>query len=111
VILEIYRLNEYTRSDFNMSYLRTKGGAEIDLILDRPGSPDILIEIKSTFFAQEADGKHLKELSQDWKNSCVSYIFSQDKRNKKFGEIECLHWMDGIKKIFGLNQNNTRDDS
>ena len=47
VILEIIRMNDYTESRYNMSYLRTQDGVEIDLILEK-GNKTILIEIKSS---------------------------------------------------------------
>src|SRR5690606_30135459 len=48
VILEIKRLIDYHKPDWRLSYLRTKDGAEIDLIIERPGLKRVAIEIKST---------------------------------------------------------------
>ncbi len=57
VILEVMRLNSYSEADFKLSYLRTKDDAEIDLIIERPGSPDLLIEIKSYKRIDRGDAK------------------------------------------------------
>ena len=45
IILEIVRLSNYKNNDWQFSYLLTKDNAEIDLIIDRPGLPEVLIEI------------------------------------------------------------------
>ena len=55
LILEIARLNDYYQNDYSLSYLRTKDDAEVDLILERPGAPLLLIEIKSTARVTERD--------------------------------------------------------
>ena len=47
VIQEIFRLNQYLERDFRLSYFRTKGGAEVDLVLSK-GRRTILVEIKSS---------------------------------------------------------------
>ena len=48
VINEIRHLLSYAQmSGAQMSYLRTEGGAEVDLILEHPGKPTLAIEIKS----------------------------------------------------------------
>ena len=48
IIAECHRINDYKRLDFRFSFFRTKDGAEIDLIIERPGLPLALIEIKSS---------------------------------------------------------------
>ena len=48
LVCEIMRLNAYSRSDFKPSYLKSKDCAEIDLIIERPARPPVLVEIKST---------------------------------------------------------------
>ncbi len=37
VVIEALRRNDYLRKDFRFSYLRTKDGAEVDLVKERPG--------------------------------------------------------------------------
>lgn len=48
VINEIRRLNSYRRLDLGLSFYRTESGAEVDLIVQRPGRPPLAVEIKST---------------------------------------------------------------
>jgi uncharacterized protein len=58
-ICECVRLNHYNELDFEFSYLRTKDDVEVDLIIDRPGRSQILLEIKS---ADRIDDRHVKNL-------------------------------------------------
>lgn len=100
VILEIFRLNQYTKKDFELSYLRTNHGAEIDLILSKAGKPKYLIEIKSKEQVDESDARHLKNFAQDL--SADYLLLSRDPRPKKFGKIHAFPWQDGIRQM-GLN--------
>jgi hypothetical protein len=45
VLAECFRLNEYLKLNLKFSYLHTKDDVEIDLIVERPGNPDLLVEI------------------------------------------------------------------
>lgn len=58
VIIESIRAANYLKNDFRFSYLRTKDNAEIDLIIDRPGLPLALVEIKSTLRLSTHIRKH-----------------------------------------------------
>jgi predicted AAA+ superfamily ATPase len=101
IINEIYRLNSYLKKDYRFYYLRTKSGLEIDLIIERPGLKTILLEIKSTDNVVEENVKSLITLSKDIKNS-ESYCLSLDKISKKFGNVLCLNWQEGVKRIISL---------
>ena len=48
VITQIVHLSRYRFPDWRLSYLRTGAGVEIDLVIERPGMPEALIEIKSS---------------------------------------------------------------
>jgi predicted AAA+ superfamily ATPase len=98
VINEIYRLQHYLKKDFRLFYLCTKSGLEIDLIIERPGLKTVLIEIKSTNNITEEKIKPLKKLSKDIPDS-VSYCFSLDKIPKKFDNVSCLFWQNGLTEI------------
>ena len=50
---------EYNRLEWTMSYLNTKDGVEIDLVISRPNASPILVEIKSTKVVTD---EHLKAL-------------------------------------------------
>lgn len=101
VLSELRRLSSYHRKNFSFSYLRTKDGAEIDLIIERPGMPLALVEIKSTSRISELDLKHLRAFSPDFPKS-VSYCLSTDPKPQRFGNIEALEWREGIRAILEI---------
>ena len=47
-INEVRRLNSYLRLDLGLSFYRTEAGAEVDLVVHRPGTSPLAIEIKAT---------------------------------------------------------------
>lgn len=98
VILEILRLNDYNRANYRLSHLRTKDHAEIDLVLDRPRDPDILIEIKSTQHVTERDVASLNRFQRDIPHS-RAFCFSLDPATKKIGSVRCVPWTQGIKEL------------
>ena len=102
VILEAFRLNEYYRNDFRFSYLRTKDDAEIDLIIERPGMPIALVEIKSTDQTDERDVRILERFGKAFKQ-VESFCLSRDPRPKKIGSVALLPWESGLQEI-GLKQ-------
>ncbi|MCC6272404.1 MAG: ATP-binding protein [Deltaproteobacteria bacterium] len=99
VILEAMRLNAYFERDYRFSYLRTKDHAEIDLIVERPGAPLALVEIKSGTQADERDIKTLAALLKDMKQPAEAYCLSRDPTPKRIGEIRLLPWQEGLREI------------
>lgn len=59
VVAEIFRLVSYANRGWRLFTLTTREGFEIDLIIERPGEPPIVCEIKS---AEIVEGRHLKGL-------------------------------------------------
>jgi predicted AAA+ superfamily ATPase len=102
VILEIYRFNQYLSRDYELSYLQTKDGLEVDLILSRPGEPTALIEIKSKEKVTKDDLRHLRRIEPDI-TPAESFLLSQDPTPKKIGNTLCLPWKQGIEEIFSLS--------
>ena len=98
VIIEIIRTCSYLKPDWRFSYLQTGAGAEIDLIIDRPGDTLLLIEIKSTTECRPEHVKVLSDLQKDIPKS-LGYCISRDKRKKKIQDISCMHWQDFLKLI------------
>ncbi len=98
VINEIIRLDSYGRKDFRFSYLRTKDGVEIDLIIERPGLPRALVEIKSTSRVMMDDITALRRLSPDIPNS-HPYCFSLDPAPKVIEGVTCLPWDKGLEEL------------
>ncbi|MBI5299264.1 MAG: ATP-binding protein [Deltaproteobacteria bacterium] len=98
LIIEMMRLNDYKKTDFRFYYLLTKDGAEIDLIVERPGLPDILIEIKSSNRVDERDTQTVEKFLRDF-NRAEAYCFSNDPTSKKIGSVLALHWQKGLQEI------------
>ena len=98
IINEITRLQAYLRKDWRFSYLRTKDGVEIDLIIERPGMKRALLEIKSTERVGPDDVRSLKRIAPDIPNS-EAFCFSLDATPKKVDGVHCLPWERGLKEI------------
>ncbi len=98
LVTEIHRLIQYKESDFTLSYLRTKDDAEIDLILERPGLPRALIEIKSSSVITPEHVSGLNSFAKSVPNA-RAYCLSNDPAAKVIGKVEALHWRDGIREL------------
>lgn len=98
VILEIYRLSKYQQNDWEFSYLTTKDGAEIDLIIDRPGLPRVLLELKSTERVTEEDVITVARFKKDMINT-EAYCFSRDPNAKVISGVHALPWKEGLREI------------
>lgn len=99
VILEIIKNANYQRLDWDFSYIRTQNDVEIDLIVNRPGSKKLLIEIKSKEKVLEQDAKSLESLGKDIPHS-EKYLLSCDPLEQKFGSTRALHWQKALKEWF-----------
>lgn len=98
IVQEIIKLQSYKNADYELSYLKTYDDAEIDLVIERPGMPKALIEIKSKNFITENDLRHLVSLGKDIKNS-ERFCLSLDPNAKKIDGVSCLPWQDGLIEI------------
>ena len=109
VILELIRLSDYLRTDWRFSYLRTKDDAEVDLVIDRPGAPTALIEIKSTDSVNEADCASLNRFIQDIIPS-EAFCVSRTTARKKIGKVLCIHWSELFKELGLMVELKTKND-
>ncbi len=100
VILECHKLIRYFLPDYRISYLRTHDDLEIDLVVERPGLPLLLIEIKSGEEYNSTQLSHLRKLANSLGNQAEYACFSQVKQALKFDEIIVYPWMEGIQKYF-----------
>jgi predicted AAA+ superfamily ATPase len=97
IIIECLRLSEYFEKDFRFFYLRTENDYEIDLIIDRPGRPLLLVEIKSATSVTDSMLKKFVKLASEFDNA-ESVCFSRDPYTKKIGEVLVLPWQEGIRR-------------
>lgn len=99
VITECWKLASYFYSEYKFSYLMTGAGLEIDLVVERPGMPKLLIEIKSGKEIREKDLHGLKNIAEDLGN-CEAVCFSNEPRQRKVNGITIYPWEEGIKQYF-----------
>ncbi len=98
IVNEIWKLSNYKKKDYRLSYLRTKDGVEVDLIVERPNLKRALIEIKSSERISEDDVRSLERIAKDIPDS-ESFCFSKDSTARKIGSIQCLPWQRGLVEI------------
>lgn len=100
IILEMIRLNDAFEKSFKFSYLRTKDDVEIDIVVERPGEPLALIEIKSKTHHDVEDARHLKKISATLDN-CICYVLNCAKEPTEIDGIHFKPWQEGLVEIFG----------
>lgn len=98
LICEIRRLAAYAEKDFSMSYLRTKDDAEIDLIIERPGLPRVILEIKSSKRITSEAVTSLNRFAVDMPES-QAVCLSQDPHPQRIGKVTALPWAQGLREI------------
>jgi uncharacterized protein len=105
IILECIRLANYFKPEYRFSYLQTKDGAEIDLVVERPGQPHLFIEIKSSNNVREEQLRSFTQLVLDFgsSGSCEAICLSTDPYAKQFKHVKVLPWQQGLKKLFSFN--------
>jgi hypothetical protein len=98
-VAEIHKYIQYYNDDYQLSYIGTRN-VEVDLLVQRPGKPLLLIEIKSS---EDVQPQQLTTLSQIGKDipHCEMICLSRDKNKKKYGEITVWPWHQGILEFFG----------
>lgn len=81
----------------------TADDVEIDLVVERPGRPLLLIEIKSSQQVKTEDLRSLKKISRELGEACESVCFSNDPQVRKIEGVMIYAWQEGVKKFF-LNE-------
>jgi len=100
IIMECIKLASYAQKEFKFSYLMTGSGVEVDLVIERPNQPLLLIEIKSADHVRSENLNVFKKVVEDM-GDCEAVCFSNELRQKKIGNIKIYPWKTGIKKYFG----------
>lgn len=99
IIAEIRRLMDYAGKDWKLMHLRTNYGAEIDLVIDRPGMPHLLVEIKSADRVDERDTKTLEAMLPDAPRGAEGMLLSRCEVAMKIGKVLCLPWRRGLEEM------------
>jgi predicted AAA+ superfamily ATPase len=98
IVLEMIRLNDTFRLDHRFSHLRTKDGVEIDLVVERPGEPPALVEIKSSNRTTRHDSRHLLPFLADIPGA-VGYCISLDPLEREIDGIRHLPWRKAFQEL------------
>ena len=99
IILQCTQLASYFHREYRFSYLQTKDGAEIDLVVERPGQPILFLEIKSNDNVQNVGCTNLRMFAKDMVNREAEYI-SRDPYPKQLDGITIYPWQEGIARYF-----------
>jgi uncharacterized protein len=92
IIAEIIRLNSYKGKRYRIYYLATKGGLEIDLIVERPGRSTVCVEIKSTDSVTKRHIEHLLNVKKDYPEFEALY-FSREKIKRELSGVAIYPWV------------------
>ena len=99
IIMEIYKLNSYYEKDYRLSYIKTKDGVEIDLLIEVNPRKILCIEIKSgivtNFDGFSAKLSLVKEIG-----SKELIVLSQNSKAMAEKNIRVFPWKEGIEYIF-----------
>lgn len=98
IITQIAHLSRYRYPDWRLSYLRTGAGAEIDLVIERPGQPEAIIEIKSSQRVDDRDVRGLARFTGDFANAAALCV-SRDRTRMRMDGVLCLHWRDALAEL------------
>lgn len=97
LILELFRKEAYRRKGYRFYYLADES-QEIDLVIERPGKPLAIVEIKSTTQLQQRHVSSLHSMRKSFPEAQL-YCLSQDPQAQTFDEICALPWQEGLKEI------------
>lgn len=100
IILEFKKNISYQRLDWSLSYARTKDDVEIDLVVERPGVKNLLIEIKSKSRVDSSDAKALESFGADLDPKAERWLISNDPLEQKFGKTQALYWQEALERLF-----------
>ena len=98
VITQIVHLSRYRYPDWRFSYLRTGAGAEIDLVIERPGLPVAIIEIKSSERVDERAVRNLARFTGDFREP-LALCVSRDPTRMRIGDVLCVHWREALEML------------
>ena len=104
IVLEIIRINSYLRKRAHLSYLRSKDGAEIDLIIEFPNEKTVLLEIKSSQNVSPEMLRSLINYKKSFENA-LAFCLSRDPIPREVAGVKLRPWQEGIEEIFSTTQN------
>lgn len=98
IINQIRTHLEYSLKQYQLSFLKTKDGAKIDLIVERAGKPTFLLEIKSGSVVREGECRNLKAFANEIPGAIPLCLYNGE-TSLTFGPVECLPWQEGVRRV------------
>ena len=102
IISQMFFYNKNLNFDYKFYFLKTKDGVEIDLIIDRPGTGLLLIEIKSSNQVDKSDLRHLIEFKKLFSHS-EACCLSNDPFARTIEDVKVVHWQQGLRELFQIS--------
>ena len=99
IVAEIHKLVSYRDKDEKLSYLLTKDGAEVDLVIEKPDGQILFLEIKSTNMIHHEDLTNLIALAKS-DSKIKLYALSNERNRKMIGDVKCMHWLDFLNEFW-----------
>ncbi len=102
LIQEVFRMRDYTHSEYKFSYWKTNTDLEVDLIVSRGIQEPIMgIEIKSYSSPQAKDLHGLKSFAKEYPKAKLQ-CWCRTPKPYQIENIKVMPWQDGIKKLYLL---------
>lgn len=98
IVQQVFAMNDYCKSDFQFSFLRTKDGAEADLVIDRPGKKTLFVEIKSSDAVSEISLGSFLSVAED--AGAEAQIWCREAKERKIRGIRILPWQSALEELY-----------
>ncbi|MEI8027166.1 MAG: AAA family ATPase [Pseudomonadota bacterium] len=98
VVQQIFALNDYHQAGWRLSYLRTKDGNEVDLVIERPEKPLLFVEIKSSNRPESLNLNSFRSLAKDAKAEAV--VICTADRAMDLDNIRAMPWRQCLEDWF-----------
>ena len=99
IINECKRLSRYFENDFSFYFIQTRDNVEIDLVVERPGMPLLLVEIKSASAVLPQHLTPLRTLGSEFPDSekiCLSCVSHAE----QYDDVLVIPWQQGLRDYF-----------
>jgi uncharacterized protein len=99
IILECVKLNTYFKRDATLSQLKTKDGAEIDLIITRSGKSPLCIEIKSARNIPETEVSKLLRITKAIPKGTPMVVYDGEIEQNSLG-VRIVPWRKFLAEVW-----------
>ncbi|MCB0322560.1 MAG: ATP-binding protein [Bdellovibrionales bacterium] len=95
IFLEMYRWSSYNQKNYEFCYLQTKDKLEIDFIIERPGMPLALVEIKSAERVHDQQLRAMRSVQKDF-SKAEFFVLCRETQPRMVEGIHILPWQEGL---------------